>query len=125
LDANGDGTLNFPGSRIVVGLGYSARLKTLPMDPGGPGGGSGMGLRKRWNRIFVRLLDSALPLVNGVRPPERTPSTPMNQTEPDRSQDVETRNFGWDQFAQVTVEQDLPRALTITALFGEFVEERL
>ena len=125
LDANGDGTLNFPGGRIVIGFTFTSRLKTLPMDPGGPGGGSSMGMRKRWNRIFVRLLDSALPLVNGERQPERTPSTPMNQTEPDRSQDVETRNFGWDQFAQVTVEQDLPRALTITALFGEFVEERL
>ena len=124
LDSNGDGTLDFAGTRIVIGQKYLSRLKTLPEDPGAQSG-SAMGMKKRYNRIFTRLLDSALPIINGERQPDRTPSTPMDETEPDRSQDVETRQLGWDQFAQITVEQDLPRDLIVVGIFGELNEETL
>ena len=124
LDAQGDATLNFAGARIVVGITFTSRIVTLPMEPSGTPQ-AGMGQAKRWNRIVTRLLDSALPLVNGERQPDRTPSTPMDTTEPDRTHDVSTRGFGWDERAQITIEQDLPRALTVTAIFGEYTQETL
>ena len=122
LNSSGDATLDFAGSRIVIGLSYTARMKTLPLDPGSQTG-SAMSMKKRWNDIVVRVLDSALPIINGDRQPDRSPATPMDETEPDRSQDIRTRDIGWDQFARVTIEQDLPRNLTVTGIFGEMSEE--
>ena len=122
LDANGDGTLDFDGARITVGLKYKSLMRTLPMVASAKTG-AGVSMSKRWNRLFLRVLNSALPLVNGQRQPDRTPATLMDVTEPDRTKDIETRLLGWDQFAQIEVSQDLPRALTVLALFGEFNQE--
>ena len=122
LDANGDGTLDFAGVRIAVGLKYNSLMRTLPMVASTKTG-SGYSMAKRWNRLFLRVLDSALPLVNGQRQPDRTPATLMDVTEPDRDRDIETRLLGWDQFAQIEVSQDLPRGLTVLALYGEYNQE--
>ena len=133
LDGSGDGTLNYttdparPQDVVVAGLGYTSRIETLPLDYLGYGRvGTSAHFMKRWNKIYVRVLDSAKPLIGKVgdteRPPTRTPSTPMDLPQPVISDDVKVLNRGWDRFSQVFIEQDLPLPLTITGIFGELTQ---
>lgn len=120
----GEITLTIPASDVYIGLGYDTEITTLPLDKGSPTG-SGTSHMKRWNRIYVRLLDSAKPIINGDRPPTRSPSTPMNTSEPTRTEDISVGNLGWDRNALVHVKQDLPKHLTVLAIFGELGQENL
>ena len=49
----------------------------------------------------------------------------MGISQPPISQDIDVRDLGWDQGAQITVEQDLPRPLTILGIFGELSQEAI
>ena len=118
LDGSGNGVAEYAGLEIVVGLPYVSTIKTLPFDQGSTRG-SAMSLKKRWNRIFIRMIESANPIINGDRPPSRTPSTPMNTPEPVRSTDIDVRDVGWTQTGEIEIIQDLPLPLRISGIFGE------
>jgi len=120
----GQVTLNKPYTDVYVGLGFTARAITLPIDQGSRTG-SGASHKKRWNRIFVRVLDSAKPLINGQRAPTRNPVTPMDTPELPRTEDIDVGNLGWSEAAIVTIEQDLPLTLTLIAMFGSLAQEDL
>lgn len=122
--SSGQITLQYTGTLIVVGLKYVVKLTTLPTDFGSVAG-SGAAWNKRWNKIYVRLLTSAKPLVNGVRAPERHPSTPMDTPEPAATEDFQVTNLGYSRFEQITVEQDLPLPISIIGLYGELGQEIL
>jgi len=125
---DGSGQIQLPDratGTVIVGLAYSQKLITLPMDLGSQGGSSS-GMMKHVNKIFVRLYDSALPLINGTRAPDRSPETGMGYAEPDtESDDVEVTNMGRSKRAPITIEQDLPRRLEIQGLFGEVGQKGL
>ena len=126
LDASGEADVLYPGNECYVGLSYLPKIKTLPLDLQMPNErGSATAHVKRWNKIFVRVLESAKPIINGIRPPTRHPATPMDTAELPVSDNIEVSNFGWDRFAQVTIEQDLPVPMTITGVFGEVAQEIL
>jgi len=110
-------TLDYMGNTAVVGLNYPKRVKTLPLDVGSAQG-SGSGNLKHWAKIYVRLVDSAIPIINGIRPPTRRPSTPMNEVEPNATEDVQVTDLGRTRKAQITIEQDLPVKLEVLNLFG-------
>jgi hypothetical protein len=97
------------GTEVVVGLAYRPKLITLPP----------LGAKKRYSRIGLRLNDSAAPLVNGKRIPDRTPATPMDEGEPLLTADVELRNLGWAENGEITIEQDLPFRTEILTIFGD------
>lgn len=113
----GQVTLDYMGNTAVVGINYTKRFKTLPLDVGSSQG-SGSGNLKHWAKIYVRLVDSAIPLINGTRPATRRPATPMNQAEPNTTEDVQVTDLGRTRSAQITIEQDLPVKLEILNLFG-------
>lgn len=115
--SSGQVTLDYDGTLAIVGLSYTSRLKTLPLDVGSQGG-SGSGNLKHWAKIYVRLIDSEVPKINGIRPPTRSPATPMDEVEPARTQDIQATDLGRTRAAQITVEQDLPLKLEILNLFG-------
>lgn len=120
--SGGQITLNhtYPLDSIVsVGLAFTAKLITLPFDKGAPSGGSGAGWIKRWNKIYIRVLDSFPPLINGERTPERHPSTPMGTPQPNVSEEIHKVNLGHSNHAIVTIEQDLPKNITVLGVFGE------
>ncbi len=106
------------GSRVIIGLQYICDLETLDVD-GGSQTGSGLAHKKRRNKIYVKILNSGMPLINGQRPPTRNPSTPMGTAEPLISGDVEILNLDWDKSANVSVSQDLPLPLIVQSIFGE------
>jgi hypothetical protein len=105
------------GKVIIVGLPYTATATTLPLEGGNPAGTSQMAKRRR-PKVRLRLNESALPLVNGNRAPDRTPATPMGDPEPPFTGDVDMRVLGWSEDGAVTLEQDLPFRTEILALFS-------
>lgn len=121
---SGSVTLDYPATDVVVGVKYTAKLVTLPLDKGSQTG-SAIPHKKGFGRIFVRLLDSALPLINGERPPTRNPSTPMNTPEPLVSAVIDVNRRGWDEEAQLTIEQDLPLNCIVTSIAAEVAQEIL
>ncbi len=121
---NGVVTVDNDGLVFGVGFQYDSILETMPVDKGASGG-SAMEMNKRWNRIFVRLIDSALPLINGTRPPDRDPSTPLGERNPNATQDAEVRDLGWSLYGTVTVTMDIPLNMTVSGIFGELNQKRV
>ena len=115
-------TLENPAANAIVGLQYISTLVTLPFDKGAKTGSS-QPYMKRYHKLIVALLDSANPLINGIRQPSRTPPTPMNTAQPTDTHWAEVFNLGWDEKAIVTVEQDLPLACTVVSIAGEMAQE--
>ena len=122
LDASGEATLDYPGEIIQFGLAYTPYFRSLPFESQIQGdniAGSAMGMQKRWSNIALRLIDSCLPLVNGKRTKDRYPSTPMDTPEELRTGDIKLTNLGWDRYAEVEVEVDLPFKCMIGGIFGK------
>ena len=111
-------------SNYVVGLPLPRLLETLLIDDI-RGGESSVASKKSWNRIFVRVFESIIPIINGKRPPDRTALTPMDEREPNRSVDHIVHNVGWDYEGTITIAQDLPFNLIVTGIYGELSEEKL
>lgn len=114
--AGGAITIDRPGEVAVIGLPYTATARTLPPEAGNPRG-TAQGSKRRFARIFARLADSALPKLNGNRPPDRTPATPQNEAEPRMSGDIDVASLGWGD-GTITIEQDLPLRTEVLAVFG-------
>ena len=101
-----------------IGIPYLSKAITLPLEGGNPGG-SAQGVMKGRDRIFTRIFNSALPLINGYRvQDDRTPAQPMNTPEAPRTGDALLASLGVDRYAKVTIEQDLPAATKISGIFG-------
>lgn len=114
----GEITTQLEGLSFLVGIRAPCRLNTLPVT-GGNRAGTSQGMQKRNVFIYLRLLNSVRPIINGVRPPDRTPSTPMDTPEPSRSEDVRVLDLGYDLFAQVTVEEENPKDVQVLGIFGK------
>ena len=105
---------------VIVGLAYpNVACTTLPLAEGVQFG-TAQGQMKRRTRLFVRLVGSCLPTINGTQlPVQRTPSTQMGVVEaPIPFQDVYATLLGWDRYMQITLGQPLPFATEIDAVFG-------
>ena len=104
----------------AVGLLYKGTIETLEESAGNQRG-TGFGSKRRWNKLYVRTLDSALPIINGHLPPDRTPSTEMDIAETVRMglQDIEMRGVGWGD-GSILIEQDRPYPTQVIGCFGEF-----
>ena len=122
--ASGQITLTEDVTEVYVGLQLIPTFATLPLAIGEDKGGALHSL-KRWNKAFVRVYSSAKPRINGSRPPDRTPSTPMGTAEPARTENVQVTNLGWDDEGIITVDQDLPLRLTVINVIGEVAVEQL
>jgi len=125
LNAAGEGVIDYEAVNITAGIPYPSILLTLPIDSVTRSQNTTSGFMKRFNKIWVKLNRSAKPLINGERPPTRTPVTPMNLGEPTRFQDVKVANMGWDEFGQISVIQDLPYACIVASIYGEVSEDQL
>ena len=113
-----------PALQVTVGLSYKSTLVTMPFDQEIREGAMTL-YRKHWNKLWVRLLNSSLPVINGKRPPTREPQTPMNTRQPNFTGDVKVENLGWTLRGQITIEEELPLPLTVVGIFGELASEKL
>jgi hypothetical protein len=111
-------TLDYAAGTVVVGLPFIPTLQPVEYEGGVPSGSS-QGLPKRWVQAKLRLHESALPKINGVRPPDRSPSSPMDASEPLTTGDSTHYNLGHSDNGIITITQDLPVAMHILAIFGQ------
>jgi hypothetical protein len=110
-------TFDTPGTKAEVGLPYISTLETTPYNDGNAAG-TNLGTSQRWAQIYIKIVDSALPLVNDSRPAARTPATPMDTPEKLTTGDYDVVNLGWDLNGTIKVTQDLPKKTQLVALYG-------
>lgn len=105
---------------ITVGYGYRALVEPFEKAEGNPRG-VGYGTKRRWNRLYVRILDSALPLINGRRPSDRSTATAMGNGELLRQGIQDLRDTG-EGYANgiYRLEQDRPYPTHILGIYGEY-----
>jgi hypothetical protein len=105
-----------------VGIGYSARGRTLPVEL--PlRGTTGQGLRKRWTRLRARVEQTACLVLNGERLPFRQPHMAMDQGVAPFSGDREVQPLGWDRTGTITFDVDQPLPCTLLGLMGSLEQE--
>ena len=115
--SSGQITFDRPGKKVEVGLPYISTLETTPYNDGNAAG-TNLGTSQRWAQVYAKLVDSALPLINGERPAARDPSTPMGDPQELTSGDYDIQNLGWDLDGTIKVVQDLPKKTQLVALYG-------
>ncbi len=118
----GSVTVAEPAKTFAVGLPFASTLITLPIEVINQTDNLTAKL-VRWNRIYVRFLNSIIPVINGVLPPDRTAPTPMNTQEPLKTEDVSVATSGFDRDAAITIVQDLPFNCEVVGLYGELTED--
>jgi hypothetical protein len=106
------------GSLAYVGLKYDNEFRLLPVE-GVANRGTAQVTKRRWNQIYLRLNRSAVPLVDGEPPKDRTPSTPMGRGEPIISDDVTYSELGSDNKGRLSITQDKPLITEVVAIFGK------
>jgi hypothetical protein len=111
-------TLQSPASTTVVGVGYTRTLKTMPIEFSDNEGATEV-KHKKVTKVYVRVLSSLRPLINGVRPPTRFPATPMDTRDPAESTDIQVLNFGWNMREAITIQETLPIPMSVVSVFAE------
>jgi hypothetical protein len=117
-------TLQLAVTKAKVGLAYTSRLKTLPGIVGAQDG-STQGKFQSWGRFKARLYRTVGLLINDERIAMRTAADPMGEPLQPFTGLREVQLGGYDEYAQVTVEQDLPLPATVLSLVGTLVVEDL
>ena len=113
--ASGAITLSENAGTVHVGLGYTARLKTLPLAVAD---GQLMQLIKGWGTIAVRVFATGPLTINGRPAIFRRGSDPMDRAPPLRDGIVRMQDIGWSDDAQITVESDYPVPMSILSIGG-------
>jgi hypothetical protein len=122
-----NGTIELPAEHHIISAGhpYEQRMTTMPMIIRGSKGNVGH-QKKRWNKVFLRLIASYRPLVNGDRPPERHVTTYDDVAEPFVDGFVQiSPESGWNRDGTLFIVQDLPFRLLLTGIYGEFSSEQI
>ena len=118
LDASGNSTINYDATKIELGFSFLQEMRTLPYIESGSQG-TNASWKKSPNKIVARVHESSFPLINGVRPPDRRMDDLMDSPVPPFTGDIQASNGGYDEFGQVTISQDLPQKLVVTAILGD------
>jgi hypothetical protein len=83
------------------------------------GGGTVQGKPKRWNSLYVRVLETIGLLVNGTQVGTRDPADLLGVAPDPESTDYRADVLGIDSDAKITVSQNLPFPATVLAIIGE------
>jgi hypothetical protein len=124
-DEFGEFTTEYGGTEIFIGLAVASTIRTLPVADRIANIGTTRTMKKRFSEIWVRILNSYPPKINGRRAPDRSPGSLMGEVEPPRTESIEIANDGWDMDAQVTIVQDLPLRTEIAGWFGRLLQEEI
>lgn len=105
------------GGTCYIGLPYDNKIQLLSIE-GVSNRGTAQTSKRRWNKVFLRLNDSAMPLVEGQYPRDRLPITPMGLGEPLITGDVEIVDLGTGE-GDISIIQNQPLKTEIVAIFGK------
>jgi len=103
--------------KAYVGLPYENSFQLLSLE-GVSNRGTSQTSKRRWNKVFLRLNDSAIPLVEGIAPRDRTPATPMGLGEPFVTGDFEIIDLGSGE-GDIIISQDKPLISEVAGIFGK------
>jgi hypothetical protein len=120
-----DGAITLPQTvaTAFVGLGYTPRGRTLPVEIP-VRGVTQQGLRKRWAKLWARVEGTACLVVQGERLPFRQQHMPQHQGVAPFSGDRQAPTpLGWDRRGMVSFEVDQPLPCTVIGLFGTLDSE--
>jgi hypothetical protein len=106
------------GDIVYVGLFYDNEFELLARE-GVSNRGTAQVSKRRWNRVYARLDQSAVPLINDEAPRDRTPGSLMGTAEPFFAGDVEYIELGSNDEGQLNIKQDRPLQTEILTLFGK------
>lgn len=115
--------IDYDGTAAVIGLQYIAEMELLDID-GGSNTGSGRAEKKRWNKVYVELFESGVPLINNRRGNDRSEDSLMDTLEPLITGPIVTTAIGWDRDARINVKQDLPLPLIVISVYGEMQKNK-
>jgi len=107
------------GSTAFLGLFYNNDCQLLSLE-GVSQRGTAQVTKRRWNKVFARLNDSPVPLIEGIPAKDRTPATPMGIGEPLITGDTEIVDLGSGE-GDLKITQDKPIITEITGIFGKVV----
>jgi hypothetical protein len=107
-----------PGLEIVVGIPFKSEIESLPYEGGYPVGSAQPAIKRR-SRITLRVQDSVIPEVNGLRPPVRTAGTPMNQRQPNYSGLIDVTDTGFTKDGSFNVSDSTPFNLCVTGIYTQ------
>lgn len=121
VPASGELTISPSASEIYVGLQYSPKLVSNRPEVPVVGGGSSVGLKKRWNKVTVSVLDTMGITINGEVYPARDTEELMDAAPGTYSEDLSITNLGWSTQGRITIEQPLSLPAHIVAIHGTLV----
>lgn len=101
-----------------VGFAFTSEIETLPLNMA-TRIGAGVITHKRHVKTVVRLISSALPLIDGEQPPDRTPAALMDESQPPWTKDLRITQLGYDRDATVRLTMEIPYPLEVSGIFGE------
>lgn len=105
-----------PDEPVYFGIPYRSEAELFEPETYDPMY-SMLGARKRVQRVLMRILNSALPALNGQLPPDRDPDTPMDSAEPPRTEVVKYSNLGSIEFGSgIVITQNQPLYTEILGL---------
>jgi hypothetical protein len=100
-----------------VGLGYTPRGRTMPVDVT-VRGQTGQGLRKRWTNLRARVMTTACLVLQGERIPFRQPHMFQDQGVAPFTGDREVLALGYDKYGFISFHVDQPLPCTLVGLMG-------
>jgi hypothetical protein len=105
------------GGLASVGIAYDGTAKTLKPEGGNPRG-TAQGTKRRRPRVYLRVNDSVLPLVNGERPDVAVPLAALDTPAGRQTGDFEYPGIDEAEDGQVTITMDRPFRTEVLAVFG-------
>lgn len=105
-----------------VGISYDAVLRTVPLE-GGERAGTSQGGANRWNKVFVRLNESNLPIINGYQPPlnsvEELPEWGGDEAQAFVSGDYDVSSEGFKLHSAVEISAPSSMRTEVVGIFGK------
>jgi len=115
------GQVAFPSNITTydVGLPYVSTLVTHKPEITTQAGGTVQGKPKKWNSLYVRVLDTVGLEVNGTQLGTRDPADLLGAACAPETGDLRADVMGIDSDARITIVQNLPFPATVLAIIGE------
>ena len=107
-------------SLVYVGLPEPCRLITLPPNKDDPGA------KERYSQFSVRILSSAMPIINGERPRERRPDRSMHLSQSlTLFADLDVAKLGWETTQFISIEENTPLRVSVLGVYGRLTGNSL
>ena len=111
------------GQTAYLGLFYDNDWQLLSRE-GVSQRGTSQVSKRRWNKVFARLNDSPVPIIEGIAARDRTPAAPMGTGEPFITGDTDMVDLGSGE-GDLKITQDKPLITEVSAIFGKIISEEV